>query len=85
VLVVLYRVVALSGKDEISGNELGPLMKQLVEGVLSVRSWLTKQDRTSGVLDILATAGDCLSVGLHGQLLEVCRKPVEILIKTTRG
>ena len=69
VLVVLYGVVALRSEDEVRGNELSALVKQLIEGVLSVGCWLAEQDGTGGVLDIVAAASDCLSVRLHGQLL----------------
>lgn len=82
VLVVLHRVVALSSQNEISWDKLGSLVKQLVERVLSVRSRLAKQDRSGGVLDIVAIAGDGLAVRLHGELLEVGREPVQILVET---
>jgi hypothetical protein len=81
VLVVLDRVVALGGHDEVSGDELSALVEQLVERVLSVGGRLAEQDGSSGVLNIVSTACDGLSIGLHGQLLEVRGKPVEILVE----
>jgi hypothetical protein len=81
VLIVLDRVVALSGQDEVGGDELGALVEQLVEGVLSVGRWLTEEDGSGGVLDVISTASDGLSIRLHGQLLEVSREPVEVLIE----
>lgn len=80
VLVLFDGVVALSSQDEISGNELGALVEELVERVLGVGGWLTKQDGTSGVLDVVAAAGDGLAVGLHGELLEVGREAVHVLV-----
>lgn len=82
VLVIVDRVVALGSHDEISGDELGALVEQLVEGVLGIGSRLTEQNRASGVLDVVATACDGLSVRLHRQLLEISGEPVEILVET---
>ena len=42
VLVVLNGVVALGCKNEIGGDELSALMKQLVEGVLGIGGWLSE-------------------------------------------
>lgn len=83
--VVLNWVVALSRHDEIGGNELRALMKELVEGVLGIGGGLSKQNRAGGVLYILAVAGNCLSVGLHRQLLEVGGEPMEVLIESEHG
>lgn len=83
-LVVVNWVVALSSHEEIGGDELSSLVKQLVEGVLGVGGRFTEQDRASGVLDIISAASDCLSIRLHGQLLEVGREPVKVLVKTDR-
>jgi len=81
VLVVLNRVMALCSQDEVGRDELGALVEQLVERVLSIGSRLTEQDGTGRVFDVVATAGDCLSVRLHGQLLEVSREPVHVLVE----
>ena len=81
VLVALDRVVALGGEDEVGWDELGALVEKLVEGVLSVGGWLTEQNGTGCVLDIVAAAGDGLSVRLHGQLLEVGGEPVHVLVE----
>jgi hypothetical protein len=81
VLVVFNRIVALGGQDEVRGDELGALVEQLVEGVLSVGSWLTEQDGSGGVLNVVSTTSDGLSVRLHRQLLEVSREPVEVLVE----
>ena len=81
VLVVLDGVVALSSQDEVGGDELGALVEQLVERVLGVGRGLTEQDGSSGVLDVITAAGDSLAIGLHRQLLEVGREPVEVLVE----
>jgi hypothetical protein len=81
VLVVLDRVVALCCQDEVRGDELGALVKQLVERVLGVSCRLTEDNWPCGVLDVVSATGDCLSVGLHGQLLQVSGEPVEVLVE----
>jgi hypothetical protein len=81
VLVVINGVVALSSHDEVGGNELGALVKKLVERVLGVGSRLAEKDGSGSIFDVVATAGNGLSVGLHGQLLEVSWEPVKILIE----
>lgn len=80
-LVVLDRVVRLSGHDEIGGDELGALVEELVKGVLRVGRGLAEEDWASGVLDVVAGAGDGLAVGLHGELLEVGGEAVEVLVE----
>jgi hypothetical protein len=82
VLVVLHGVVALSSENEIGRNELSALMEELIEGVLSVGGWLSEKDGARGVVDVLASTGDGFSIGLHGQLLEIGRESMEILIKS---
>jgi hypothetical protein len=84
VLVVLNRVVALCSQDEVGGDELRALVEQLVERVLRVGRGLTKQNGSGGVLDVVSAASDGLSVRLHGQLLQVSREPVEVLVETGR-
>lgn len=81
VLVVFYRIVALSSKNKVSGNELGSLVEQLVERVLCVGCWLAKEDRTSCILDVITVAGDGLAVRLHRELLKISWEPVQILVK----
>lgn len=81
VLVVVNWVVALGSQDEVGGNELCALVEKLVEGVLCVGGRLTKQNGASRVLDVVAAASNGLSVGLHGQLLEVGGEPVHVLIE----
>jgi hypothetical protein len=84
VLVVLNRVVALRGQDEVGRDELRTLVEQLVEGVLGVGGRLAEENGASGVLDVVSAAGNGLTVGLHGQLLEVGGEPVEVLVEANR-
>ena len=62
VLVVLNGVVALGSQDEVGGDELGALVEQLVERVLGICGRLAKENGASRVLDVVAAAGDSLSV-----------------------
>ena len=84
-LVVLDGVVALSSENKVGGNELRALVEQLVERVLGVRGRFTKQDWSRGVFDVFSATGDGLAVGLHGQLLKVGGKPVEVLVESGHG
>ncbi len=82
-LVVVDWVVGLDGEDEVGGDELGTLVEELVEGVLSIGGGFSKEDRASGVLDeLIGAARNCLSVGLHGELLEISWEAVEVLVET---
>jgi hypothetical protein len=83
VLVVVNWVVGFGGDDEISGDELGALVEELVEGVLGVGGGFAEEDWASGVLDeVVCCAGDCLAVGFHGKLLEIGGEAVEILVES---
>jgi hypothetical protein len=81
VLVVLDRVVRLGSQDEVGGDELSALVEELVERVLCVGGGLSEEDGTGGVLDVVAATGDGLSVRLHGELLEVSREAVQVLVE----
>ena len=70
VQVVIDRVVGLGGEDEISWDEFGALVQQLVEGVLRVGGWLAEEDGARGVFyEGVSGARDGFAVGFHGELL----------------
>src|SRR5881296_2138061 len=54
-------------------------LDQLVEGMLPVGSRLSPVDGPGRVTDLHALARDVLAVALHGQLLQVRGKPLEVL------
>ena len=81
VLATLDRVVRLGRHEEVRGDELGALVQQLEEAVLRVGGRLAEQDRARGVLDVVARAGDGLAVAFHGELLQVGREAVQVLVK----
>src|ERR1700722_15312617 len=66
--------------DEIAGNEPRALMNQLIEGMLAVGSRLPPVDRARVVRHALSLERDVLAVALHGELLEVGGKALQILI-----
>lgn len=79
--VVGDRVVRLGSQDEVGWDQLGALVDQLEEGVLGIGTRLAEQDRAGCVFGGRAIGGNALAVRLHGQLLEVGREPVEVLVK----
>src|SRR5262249_58864123 len=66
--------------DEVTGDQLRALVDELVEGVLAVGSRLAPEDRPGLAADRLALERHVLAVGLHGELLEVRRKALQVLI-----
>ncbi len=74
-------IVRLSGQDEVGGDEFGALMQQLEERVLCIGGRFTEEDGTGRVLDVVACSSDCLAIRLHGQLLQVGRESVHVLVE----
>ena len=63
----LHLVIAEAYK--LQRNDISSLMQQLIEGMLSVGTWLAEENRTGRVIDRLAEAVDRFTVGLHIYLL----------------
>lgn len=80
VLAVCDRVQGLDRSEEITRDQLGTLVDELIESVLAVGSGLSPDDRSSLVVDLLAGLGDALSIGFHVSLLEVVSELVEVLV-----
>src|SRR5215475_2403081 len=53
--------------------------------MLAIRSRLAPKDRPSIVIDTLAIERDVLAVALHGELLEIGGKPLQILLVGQHG
>src|SRR6516165_1753069 len=66
--------------DEIAGYEPRPLMDQLIEGMLTVGPRLTPIDRPRVVIHCDPVDCYMLAVALHGELLEISRKALQILL-----
>src|SRR5882724_941382 len=74
------RVQWLFERKEVTGNEPGPLVNELIERVLAVGSWLTPVNRTGLVTNLGPTQRDMFAVTLHRQLLEVSRESLQVLL-----
>ena len=80
VMVPAQGVKRLAEGDEVTGDKPGSLMNQLVERVLAVSPRLAPIDGTSLVGDLGPIQGDVLSVALHGELLQIGRESLQILL-----
>ncbi len=77
-VVPLRRISRRAGEtDQVDGHQHGPLMEELEDRVLRVRSRTAPQDRSRVDCDRLAGGRDRLPVRLHPELLEVGRKQPE--------
>ena len=76
------RVVRLCSQNKVGRNELRSLVKELVERVLSIGSWFPEQDSSSSVIYDTTITSNRLSIRLHGQLLEVSREAVKVLVES---
>mmetsp|Transcript_30247 Transcript_30247/g.63716 ORF Transcript_30247/g.63716 Transcript_30247/m.63716 type:complete len:581 (-) Transcript_30247:150-1892(-) len=78
-------VVSFDGSEEIAGDDLRPLVDELIKGVLSVRSGFAPNDRSGLDVDLLSVFGDVLPVGFHVPLLEVGGEAMHVLIVREDG
>src|SRR6516162_4952222 len=85
VVVPTQRVDRPDESDEIAGYETRALMDQLIERMLAVSTRLSPKDRPGVVVDLHAIEHDVLAVALHGELLEIRRKPLQVLFVGQNG
>src|SRR5437870_3511863 len=85
VVVAAELVERSAERDEVTGDEFGPLMDQLVEGVLAVGSRLAPVDGAGLVGDFRPIKGDVFAVALHRQLLQIGRKSLQVLLVRQYG
>src|SRR2546426_3252974 len=85
IMVAAQRIQGLCKCDEVAGNEFRSLVYQLIEGVLSVSPGLAPIDRSRLSSDFFSVESDVFAVTLHRQLLQVCGKPLEILLVGQHG
>src|SRR5207249_2492783 len=78
-------VERLTKRDEVTGDEPGALVDQLVERMLPVGSRLTPVDGASRVGDLGTIERDVLAVALHRQLLQIGRKSLQVLLVRQHG
>src|SRR5580704_10245971 len=79
-MLLAQRVQRLTEADKVAGDQPGSLMDQLIKRVLAVGSGLSPIDRSGVTGDGFTIERHMLSVALHGQLLEIGRKPLQILL-----
>ena len=84
-IAVLQRVRGVHERDEVGRDQLGALVDQLVEGVLAVGARLAPEDLAGLGGDRGAVPTHGLAVGLHGQLLQVGREAVQVLVVRQHG
>ena len=66
IVVIAHWIQGLGERYKIARNEFRPLVNQLVERVLSIRSWLTPIDGSRLIFDALSLKRYVLAVALHG-------------------
>src|SRR4029077_1291596 len=69
-----------SKRDEIAGYESRSLMDQLIERMLAISPRLTPINRPGVAIHRKAVDCHVLAVALHGELLEIGRKALEVLL-----
>src|SRR5215472_261756 len=79
-MLLAQRVQRLTEGDEITGDQPGSLMNQLIERMLAIGAGLTPINRAGVPCDAIAIDGDVLAVTLHRQLLEIRGKPLQVLL-----
>src|SRR5262245_24441742 len=80
VMVPAQRIERLAKGDEVTRDESGTLVDQLVEGVLAIGARLAPVDGASLVVDRAAIARDVLAIALHGQLLQIRWEALQVLL-----
>src|SRR5215813_14177738 len=75
----------LTKSDEITWDQPRSLVDQLVKRMLTVGSRLPPIDWTRIVIDPLTIESHMFAVALHGQLLQISRKALEILLIGQHG
>src|SRR5215467_14978169 len=84
-MVSAERIECLTKSDEITRNKPRSLVDQLVKRMLTVGSRLAPIDGTGIVVDFFTTESYMLAVAFHGQLLQISRKALEILLIGQHG
>src|SRR6266478_3806956 len=75
----------LRKSDEVTRDEPGPLMNQLVERMLAIGSRFAPVNWTCVVRDSLPIECHMLAIALHRKLLEVSWEPLQILFIGQHG
>ena len=73
-------IEGLKEGNEVTRDQSRALMNQLIKGMLAVGSRFTPVDGTGLVVGLDSVQGDVFAVALHGQLLKIGRKSLQILV-----
>jgi hypothetical protein len=73
-------ILSLTRRQEITGNQLRPLVNQLIESMLAVRAGLPPNDRASLDRDFVSIYVNGFAVRLHITLLKICCESVHVLV-----
>src|ERR1700716_581495 len=79
-MVPAQRIERLNERDEVTRNQSCPLVYQLIERVLSIRTRFTPIDRPGRIVYFGPIERNMLAVTLHRQLLQIGRKTFEVLL-----
>ncbi len=74
------RIVTDCGRQEICGNHFGPLMDQLIKGMLAICPRLSPDNGATLIIDPLTISIYRFPVTLHISLLKICGEPVHVLV-----
>src|SRR5262249_14540302 len=85
VMVPAEPIQRLAKPDEITWDEPGSLVDQLVKRMLTVGSRLPPIDGTGIVIDPLTIESHMFTIAFHGQLLQISRKALEVLLIGQHG
>src|SRR5215468_139030 len=85
VVMPTQRVQGACERDEIARYQPRSLMDQLIEGMLPVGPRLAPVDGPRVVIHADTLEGDVFAVALHGELLEVGREALQILLVWQHG
>jgi len=79
-VMLTQRVVAVGGRQEVTRDELGALVDELVKGVLAIGAGLTPDNRAGGIADRLSLQIHTFAVAFHVPLLEVGGEVQQVLV-----
>src|SRR5471032_89540 len=73
-------VQGLAETDKVTGDQLSTLMDKLIERMLAIGAGLSPIDRARWIVDTSALPRHLFAIALHGQLLQIGRKTLQVLL-----
>src|SRR5690606_17732654 len=77
---VTHWIVGNGWSDKITGNQLRPLMDQLVKCMLAVGTGLSPNDGPCSIVYLLSIPADVFPITFHIALLKISGKAVQVLV-----